>query len=304
MRRLSVTCHIQNTAMPQKNASVKKITVLESISVPSGVVNDDRAGHRESCIWVIDGATDCNREKYLPGGSDAAWLAGQFHENLLAKAPSGHLPLEELIASITEAVHARFQNEKLRDLEDRGHQPSAAALIARLADGVLEVLGFGDCQLFVALPGKRAELRGVDRARLGDFASIERIKRAAKEHGLDWQAARAKVQGSGAVSRRKMNLPGGYSVLSIDMAPLDLIHREAIPLEPGARLLFATDGFTRLSEVFNVYSEETLLQAAFEKGLAALIAELRGLERKDERCETYPRVKVLDDATAILAVAE
>jgi hypothetical protein len=280
------------------------LSVVEIISAAAGAINDDRAGYAGACVWVIDGATDCAPQRYLPGESDAAWLAEKFHSELLARAKDARGTLPELLAEITAVVREDFQREHIRTLTDRGHQPSAAALIGRLQGDILEVTGLGDCQLFVAQPGCRATLQGVDRSKLGDRAAIERIQKAMNEHGLDWHSARAKVKPGGRIGRRMMNKPGGYGVLSIDIAPPGLIHQEAIPIESGARLLLGTDGFTRLYEVFGVYSEGTLLEAAFEKGLAALISELRALEAKDERCEKAPRVKARDDATAILMLAE
>jgi Protein phosphatase 2C len=287
---------------PKKPAQT--LSVVEIISAAAGAINDDRAGYAGACVWVIDGATDCVPQRYLPGESDAAWLAEKFHSQLLDHAKDAEGTLPELLAGITASVRQDFDKEHIRKLPGRGHQPSAAALIARLRNGTLEVAGLGDCELFAAQPGSRASLHGVDRSRLGDRAAIERIQAAMKRHGLDWHSARAKVKQTGTMGRRMMNEPGGYGVLSIDMAPPDLIRQEAIPLESGARLLFATDGFTRLYEVFGAYSEETLLDAAFEKGLATLIFELRALEAKDESCERAPRVKARDDATAILVIAE
>jgi Protein phosphatase 2C len=298
----------QNPAMPMtcnRRKPAQTLSVVEVISAAAGAIGDDRAGYAGACVWVIDGATDCAPQRYLPGGSDAAWLAEKFHRQLLARAKDAEGTLPDLLAGITASVREDFHREQIRRLTDRGHQPSAAALIARLHGGVLEVAGLGDCQLFAAQPGsRRACLHGVDRSRLGDRAALERIQKTMKELGLDWHSAHAKVKAGGTIGRRMMNTPGGYSVLSIDMAPLDLIQQEAIPLESGTRLLFATDGFTRLYEVFGAYSEEMLLDAAFEKGLAALIFELRELEAKDEGCEQAPRVKVSDDATAILVLAE
>ncbi len=281
-----------------------KLSVVESISASAGAVNDDRAGHAGACVWVIDGATDCASEKYLPGQSDAAWLAEKFHSCLSTRSPGAGVSLPDLIGDITQSVRADFHREAIRGITLREHQPSAAALIARLHAGILEVAALGDCQLFAAQPGRRSALCGVDRSRLGDRVAIERIRAAMKEENLGWLAARAKYKPRGDEGRRMMNRPGGYAVLSIDMAPLDLIHREAIPLESGARLLLATDGFTRLYEVFGAYSEETLLEAAFEKGLAALLKELRSLEDKDPACEKAPRLKLHDDATALLVIAE
>jgi len=282
---------------------VEALSVVEIISKPAGTVNDDRAGYAGNCLWVLDGATDCTPEKYLPGNSDAAWLAGKFDRALSSRAANFSGSLTGLIEEVTTDVRAGFERERLRDLQDRGHQPSAAALIARLKDGILETAGLGDCQLFLAQPGERPRLAGVDRSRLGDRHAIARIQNAMQEHQIGFLEARAKLQPSGNLGRRAMNQPGGYSVLSIDMAPLELIHRESIPLEPGARLLFASDGFTRLYEVFGFYKEESLLEAAFEKGLAQLVTELRELESKDEGCERFPRIKPRDDATAILVIA-
>ncbi len=282
----------------------QQLSVVESISAAAGAVNDDRAGFAGSCVWVIDGATDCVSEKYLPGPSDAAWLAEKFHQGLLSRAAGAGIGLPDLIAGITQSVRADFYREAIRQLSAREHQPSAAALIGRLEGGILESMALGDCQLFVAQPGRRSKLRGVNRSRLGDRAAIERIRAAMKEHNLDWLAARAKLKPRGDQGRRMMNVEGGYGVLSIDMAPPNLIHQEAIALESGARILLATDGFTRLYEVFGAYSEETLLEAAFEKGLATLIGELRVLESGDATCERAPRLKPRDDATAILAIAE
>ncbi len=281
-----------------------KLSVVESISASAGAVNDDRAGHAGPCVWVIDGATDCANEKYLPGQSDAAWLAEKFHRCLLNRSPGAGNSLPDLIEDITQSVRADFHDEAVRSLTAREHQPSAAALIARLHAGILDVAALGDCQLFAAQPGRRSALCGVDRSRLGDRVAIERIRAAMKEENLGWLDARAKHKPLGDQGRRMMKRPGGYAVLSIDMAPLDLIHREAIPIESGTRLLLATDGFTRLYEVFGAYSEDTLLEAAFEKGLAALIKALRSLEDKDPACENAPRLKPRDDATALLVIAE
>jgi hypothetical protein len=294
-------------AMPtisKRRKPAQMLSVVEIISAAAGAINDDRAGYAGACVWVIDGATDCAPQRYLPGESDAAWLAERFHRQLLARAKEAEGTLPDLFAGITASVREDFDREQIRALTDHGHQPSAAALIARLHGGVLEVAGLGDCQLFAAQPGSRASLHGADRSQLGDRAAIERIQRTMEEEGLDWHSAREKVKPDGAAGRRMMNQPGGYGVLSIDMAPPGLIRQEAIPLESGTRLLFATDGFTRLYEVFGAYAGETLLDAAFGKGLAALIFELRALEAKDESCERAPRVKARDDATAILALAE
>jgi hypothetical protein len=280
------------------------LRVVEKISVPAGVINDDRVGYAGNILWVIDGATDASANKLLPGESDATWLAEKFHRNFLEQAPAFGGELTVLVERTTEKVARDYMAERISDAPDRGYHPSAACLVASIRDGMAEILSLGDCQLFMAQPGAKSQLCGVDRSRLGDRAAIERIRKAAKEQGLNWHAAHAQLHSRSAEFRQMMNKRGGYGVLSLDVPPPELIHREEIPIQPGTRLLLATDGFTRLYEIFGAYTENTLLEAAFERGLASLVAELRRLEDQDPDCTSAARIKKRDDATAILAIAQ
>jgi len=77
----------------------------------------------------------------------------------------------------------------------------------------------------------------------------------------------------------------------------------AVPLDGTgpARGLLVSDGFYRLVDTFRVYPDApALLGAALERGLAALLAELRMLEDADPECIAYPRIKPKDDATVLL----
>ena len=65
-------------------------------------------------------------------------------------------------------------------------------------------------------------------------------------------------------------------------------------------VLLATDGFTRLIDFYGLYTPESLLGAARERGVGALCRELRDLEDSDTEYRRYPRLKPKDDATALL----
>jgi hypothetical protein len=65
-------------------------------------------------------------------------------------------------------------------------------------------------------------------------------------------------------------------------------------------LLFASDGFFRLVNVFGAYDEGKLVATALTGGLAALGSELREIESKDPDCLRYPRLRSMDDASAVL----
>src|SRR5215468_4372725 len=94
---------------PKKPAQT--LSVVEIISAAAGAVDDDRAGYAGACVWVIDGATDCAPQRYLPGESDAAWLAERFHRQLLARAKDAEGTLPDLLDGITVSVREDFRKE-------------------------------------------------------------------------------------------------------------------------------------------------------------------------------------------------
>ena len=71
-------------------------------------------------------------------------------------------------------------------------------------------------------------------------------------------------------------------------------------IEKGAHLLLATDGLLALVSDYGAYDAAGLLQAAKEKGLAALGEELRAIENGDADGNKFARFKKSDDATALL----
>ena len=73
-----------------------------------------------------------------------------------------------------------------------------------------------------------------------------------------------------------------------------------IRVAPGTRLLLATDGFMRLTDLFARYSWDELFDLAARDGLSALVDELRQMEVADGDCLHVPRTKPHDDASAIL----
>jgi hypothetical protein len=100
--------------------------------------------------------------------------------------------------------------------------------------------------------------------------------------------------------RALANLPEGYWRLDLCENALDHIEVERIAAPPGDCFLLLTDGFYRLVDVYRRYSHGALLAAAQERGVAALLTELRGIEDEDPECRRYPRLKRCDDATAVL----
>jgi hypothetical protein len=276
--------------------------LIGRITSPAGADNDDRVGTSSDLVWAVDGATDVVAERLLPGPSDAAWLAEAFDRQLRAAGAMNSPTLHELLASATERIAQEFQSLSTRAPRGRGEHPSAAGVVVRARAGAFDYWSVSDCQLIVAPPtGQPFALGPNPEAEAGDRALAQRLRelRASSSFGT-WRTARDELLPGIRQVRTLMNRPDGYGVLSLTMPPEAFIRQGQAVAPPGTLVLLATDGFTRLADVFHRYPAVDLARAAATNGLSSLLGELRTLESADADCVGYPRTKPHDDASAIL----
>jgi hypothetical protein len=263
------------------------------LSIPSGTDNEDRGGAVPALAWVIDGATDVVREPLTHWASDAAWFAAAMHGMLESLAVSPPPSLAELPLLVAADLAPRFAAEARRMPTDAHEHPSAAALVIReTLPGTIEYVSLGDCVL-LADTGKQFVRIGIDEQDAGDAwvaATLKTLERPSREQL--WPQLR--------LQRARMNSPDGYGIFSITPAPPHFIRHGFLALPAGTRILLATDGVTRLADVFRRYDAASLFEKAWSAGLAPLFEELRAIEAADSACTAYPRAKTSDDATAIL----
>jgi hypothetical protein len=69
-------------------------------------------------------------------------------------------------------------------------------------------------------------------------------------------------------------------------------------------LVLLSDGASRLYDLFDGHTQRDVYDAAARGEGAALLAELRRIERADSECLRYPRFKVHDDATILVVSVE
>jgi hypothetical protein len=96
------------------------------------------------------------------------------------------------------------------------------------------------------------------------------------------------------------NLDLGYSVVHPTRDWSSRIKWKTRDAADLRHALIMSDGLYRLVDVFCVADDRGLLKRALKDGLKRLCLEVRELELEDARCSTYPRIKICDDASAIL----
>ncbi len=307
-----------------------KLVLADTISIASGAHNEDRAGLTGHAAWVLDGATDVLAQRILPGPSDAAWYAQTLSDaiarDLLAQddapppqpthPPANALehpdnasagPLLATLQRATASVARAFDATALRVPANGHEKPSAAGILATIApDGRLTAVGLGDCTLLhlSAHGGARDLLRCEEAPREADAEVRDAVSRLraerpnAPQHGP--AGIRADLMPMLRAARARMNQPGGYGIFSLDLPSSEQFDAVTARVQPGDRLLLATDGFMRLVDLFGLYTVTSLGEALRNRGLLALMQELRAAEADDREGHAFARAKSRDDATAML----
>ena len=270
------------------------IRLVDSVNDPGkGRNSEDRIGcdPRRGLAWVIDGATDVCATRLFPDApTDAFWFAEQADR--LLRHTGGGTPLDmaaALIQGLREAVER--QTESPVSAIPPGDMPSAALTVTRWnrASGTLSFGGFPDCTTLVRRPG----------------ADAIAIPKPVSDKDEQAQARRLLSDGSDINvtlrrQRTRMNRPDGYWVLSVHAEAVVGLNTHETSAEPGTRVLLCTDGFYRLVEMYGLYDDDGLFQAAEREGLASLIGRLRGFEADAADDIRFGRFKTSDDAAALL----
>ncbi|MFN8722935.1 MAG: hypothetical protein ACK5YI_19095 [Rhodospirillales bacterium] len=272
-------------------------------SDPSGPgPNEDTAGSagnaRRGAAWVIDGCTDVAGRTFVPGEpSDAAWYARTLEaafEDLWDGSPGAVAR-----AAIGRAAAAWSAAVGAVEVPRYG-LPSAAAVWATWSDDRLTVAGLGDCTAILRPDGGPARSLGRHGITVSEAALNAAVRRLQQSGVEDPAQRRSALADRLRTARARMNAPGGYWIFSIDPAAADHLDTVEERLEGGGHVLLASDGFWRLVDPYGVLTADALMDAVVARGPAAVLADLRAIEAGDAACVRFPRLKVRDDATAVL----
>jgi hypothetical protein len=274
------------------------LELIEAVSAPGNAArtNEDAWKHAGAMAAVFDGATGLG-ENLLPGDSDAAWLARVAAERLAAHAELGLSALEALRGAAGDAEGAFGRRAPIENWE----VPFASLMLVEGGgDEPLEAFWFGDCAGLVLAPGEGVQVIGEAFGKR--VAEASQATRLAAELGRGPAAAKVDPAFLPAlrVSRSRYNTEGGQWVFGPMRACVDHIKRGSVRAPTGSLVLLASDGFLALGTDYGRYDAAALVEAARDRGLAAMLTELRAIEADDPDGTRFPRFKTSDDATAML----
>jgi serine/threonine protein phosphatase PrpC len=275
-----------------------KLDVLDSLSEAGRPSNEDAVGATPAAAWVIDGTKGPFDHTLTSGPSDATWHAQALSSALFAQY--AELTVDPPL-SLARAA------ELLSDIYKRNagpapthEQPSAClALVALSASAKLHLFNIGDCRIVIERAGKVCTFgtSGIERLETAAIAELVRLRDTLG-------VADPRPQLCSMLRRNfetAMNKPGGYWVVHPSLPWLHAVEHAELSIRDVDHVLIASDGFYRLVNVFGAYDAAELISSALRGGaLAPLCAELRNREAGDPACRRYPRLKSMDDASAVL----
>lgn len=272
--------------------------IRERISDAGRPVNEDGCGVEGNFAWIADGAGTAAPPRFPGTGTDAAWLVHEVARtmaNALAHDPSR--ALSELLDVVEADVRSAWGASSTVD--PAGGPTCCLAVMEHWRDdGRADIAVVGDVVLLVPMADESVRMITDERVKPFEAKSLAALGTDPRQHGAMPPAARAQIQ----ANRALMNTADGFPIVCPPAQWVSRMVRGACMLARDKPVVLVTDGFYRLVDVFSRYTDETLYDACAKGHGNALLAELRQTEADDADMSRYPRFKVHDDATLLIAI--
>lgn len=251
-------------------------------------------------ILVIDGGTSVAERDYLDRvHGDVTWFVHAFTAALEQELAPGRSQQECVHAAI-DAVRARFE-----EMIGQGAMPLHAWPIAAMTwvriderDGVQRaaLYSLGDCtSLLRTADGSCSDLDPFVNPQ--DAVLQAEIAKLRTEGVTDPERRRERMLPMLRARREFQNTQPAPTVLCLRPNGAFQARVWSLDLEPGTSLLIMTDGFYRLVDPYGRYTDGALVDACLERGLPAMLDELRTHEAVAGGTGVRA-VKAADDASA------
>jgi hypothetical protein len=248
--------------------------------------NEDHFATGEDMVVVLDGATVRTETGCTHG---VAWYVRHLADAIVDHPDS---PPENALAL---AIVQTANQHRTCDLQHPG-TPSAAVAILQARQGTLRYLVLGDVTM---VADTRHGLKIVTDNRVSETARSERAIADALPNGSP-QKAEALVRMKQAELTAR-NVPGGFWIATADPRVVKHALIGEFALADVVRVALLTDGAARAVEPLHIHDWASLMALLVSAGPEELIRQVRAVESKDPDATRWPRNKIHDDATVVVA---
>lgn len=261
--------------------------------------NEDIGTIIDGAAWTLDGATGVADKTYTNAPSDGHWYVRQFDKYLQNHVHDTSKSLTKHVADAITHVSNQFDEFTPNKSIDKVAEPSATGAIVRWVDGVLEYYVLCDSTFIILENSDMESIETDKRIEYLEKSTREEMYQL-KQQGLTLEEARQQLMPTLRKNRRQKNTPDGYWVLSFDPKAATKGITGQYNLTAETTIYLFTDGFARLVEIYDAYSDwETAISAVQHEGIESAIDEIRKIEQMDPDGDEHLRLKQSDDITAV-----
>lgn len=272
---------------------------FKSLTDSGSALNEDLIGHYEKTFWIMDGATPLSKSHFLPSPSDAQWFVKELDSSLTSILNQEDTPdLKSLLNLALTQVEQSVLNLGIDVTKMTLFEiPSCSLNILRVNSNTLEYLTLGDCSLIFHYRDHLLEVKDKTVVAL-DNSVLQKLRSQRLKGNLDRNELEAYRMSLLQKNRSLMNSSEGYWTCTWDRKGVAHATLGSLDLDSDINVLSCTDGFSRLVDLYSTCKwEDLLLQKLSLQNALDLI---RDIESKDNTMEQFERLKISDDASALL----
>lgn len=287
--------------------------VIRSIPGNCGKNGEDYLAYSNyNYLLVLDGASGLHKDIIQKEGiykneTDAQWFVRRFAE-LIGSYMDTFVPAKELVKKCI--IELKKDYERLRiDLSCDAtiYEPSASMALIKRTGEKIELLVLGDITVLLKRSNGEVSVVFDDSVQKLDNQALTAAKKISEEKHLDLIDAvlQEPVRKALRENRDKRNNESktGYWILGLQVEAVDhAIHMEIDEGEMN-KMLVCTDGFAAYCDKYHLTPDAvSFMNAAEKQPLQRMFRKIRSIEKRDPKCNAFPRFKPSDDATAALVI--
>ena len=249
--------------------------------------NEDRFIIGKDYFMVIDGATPLIKVNNF---NEACWMVNYIKKNI--NKLKGNIKERLLVLS-----KDGYSNLPVK-VKDEEYLPSAGMAWVESDGNYFYASVLGDCEVTFITKDNQIVRCHTTRLNELDGISISELVRNAKERNINVSEARPYIQDILLKHRKMINKENGYCAFTLSDNPI--INEKSIKIEKDKvkQIYLYTDGFAQAYDHIYIYQNH---EEMFKNDLD-LNCEFKKIVDKsfsDPYCNDYPRLKKIDDITAI-----
>ncbi len=253
-------------------------------------------------IIIMDAASSVADKHYIDAvDGDPAWFVLSFASALKQLLTPGLSPEENTLVALGSLRKEFGTHTVTKKIPTYAHPLAAMTWIraTELDDKVsLQIYALGDCKiLLVDGSGQVSDLdpyKNPEEDRLKD--EIENLKRAGI---VDGSERRNRLLPMIRARREFLNTTNSPTVLCVNPQGRFNAREYMHDISKDSKILAMTDGFYRLVDTYNLYSNQDLVHECVSHGLEKVLAQLRDHEKSNREAGDQS-VKKADDASALI----